>query len=123
MRSLDIISSTTQLAVEAAVRSFTTSESSARDLISTIWYITDHQLESTATVIVAIVDVLEEESKKQELLASWNGFKIQVDPTTLPLYCAYRLFSNGNNFLIWFQSLRAPSTQGSFLAMPLTSGI
>jgi hypothetical protein len=123
MRSLDIISSTTQLAVEAAVRSFTTSESSARDLISTIWYITDHQLESTATVIVAIVDVLEEESKKQELLASWNGFKIQVDPTTLPLHSAYRLFSNGNNSLIWSQSLRAPSTQGSFLVMLLTSGI
>jgi len=65
-------------AVKAAMRGFRTSESSARDLISTIWNIMDQDMDDTAGVVNAVVDLLEEEDKKKDLLTSWNRFKIEV---------------------------------------------
>lgn len=65
-------------AVKASIRGFRTSESSARDLISTVWNILDQVLDDTAGVVNAIVDFIEEDEKKRELLSSWNGFKIEV---------------------------------------------
>lgn len=65
-------------AVKAAIRSYRANESAARDLISTIWTITDRNLEGTAGVINAIVDFLEDDDKKKDLLQAWNGFKIEV---------------------------------------------
>ena len=79
MQSLVLNSSTTQRAVEAAIRSFSVSESRARDLISTVWNISDQNLEETASIINAAVDFLEEEDKKRDLLSSWNNFKIEVN--------------------------------------------
>jgi hypothetical protein len=38
----------------------------------------DQNLDETASVVNAVVDLLEEEDKKKELLNSWNGFKIEV---------------------------------------------
>ncbi|KAI0797515.1 hypothetical protein C8Q75DRAFT_738536 [Abortiporus biennis] len=64
-------------AVKAAVRSYRASESAARDLISTIWNVLDHNLEGTASLVNALVDLLDEEDKKKDLLESWNGFKIE----------------------------------------------
>jgi hypothetical protein len=66
------------LAANAAVRGFRLNESTARDLISTIWNILDRNLDNTAGIINAIVDLFDEEEKKSSLLASWNGFKIEV---------------------------------------------
>ena len=60
------------------MRGYRASESSARDLISTIWNILDGNLEHTASIINAFVDLLEEEEKKQDLLASWKGFAVEV---------------------------------------------
>lgn len=65
-------------AVRAAMRGYRANESSARDLISTVWNILDHNSEETASIINAVVDLLEEEEKKRDLLAAWNGFKIEV---------------------------------------------
>ena len=65
-------------AVKAAMRGYRANESSARDLISTVWNILDHNLDDTASIINAVVDLLEEEEKKRDLLAAWNGFKIEV---------------------------------------------
>jgi E3 ubiquitin-protein ligase ZNF598 len=65
-------------AVKAAVRSYRANESAARDLISTIWNITDHSQEGTAGIINAVVEYLEEDDKKKDLLQAWNGFKIEV---------------------------------------------
>lgn len=79
MQSLVLNSSTTQRAVEAAIRSFSVAESRARDLISTVWNISDQKLEETASIINAAVDFLEEEDKKRDLLSSWNNFKIEVN--------------------------------------------
>jgi len=71
-------SSTAVLAAEAAVRGFRFNETTARDLISTIWNILDRNLDDTAGIINAVVDLFDEEDKKSSLLASWNGFKIEV---------------------------------------------
>jgi E3 ubiquitin-protein ligase ZNF598 len=64
--------------VKAAVREYRASESSARDLISTIWNVLDQNLEHTASMVNAFVDLLDQEEKKQDLLASWKGFAIEV---------------------------------------------
>ncbi|KAK7051638.1 hypothetical protein VNI00_004617 [Paramarasmius palmivorus] len=63
--------------VKAAIRGYRASESSARDLISTIWNVLDCHLEHTASIVNAFVDLLDEEDKKQDLLTSWRGFEIE----------------------------------------------
>ena len=65
-------------AVRAAARGYKLSETSARDFISTIWNVLDHNLDQTASVVNQFVDLLDEEDKKQDLLASWRGFAIEV---------------------------------------------
>jgi hypothetical protein len=50
----------------------------ARDLISTVWSILDQDLDNTASVVNALVDVLEDDEKKTALLGAWNGFKVEV---------------------------------------------
>lgn len=65
-------------AIKAAIRGYRASESSARDLISTVWNILDSNLEHTASLVNAFVDLLDEEEKKQDLLSSWKGFEIEV---------------------------------------------
>ena len=47
-------------------------------MISTVWNILDRNLDGTASVINLLVDTMDEEDKKRELLAAWNGFKIEV---------------------------------------------
>ncbi|KAH0826958.1 hypothetical protein J3R83DRAFT_4616 [Lanmaoa asiatica] len=64
-------------AVKAAMRGYRTNESSARDLILTVWNVLDHSLDDTASIINGVIDLLEEEEKKRDLLAAWNGFKIE----------------------------------------------
>ncbi|KAG1756876.1 uncharacterized protein EDB91DRAFT_1094923 [Suillus paluster] len=68
---------TAVLAAKAAVRGFRLNESTARDLISTIWNVLDRNLDDTAGIVNAIVDLFDEEDKKSNLLSSWNGFKIE----------------------------------------------
>ncbi|KAK0463489.1 uncharacterized protein EV420DRAFT_1518464, partial [Desarmillaria tabescens] len=64
-------------AVRAAIRGYRASESSAKDLISTIWNVLDCHLEHTASIINAFVDLLEEDEKKQDILRSWKSFEIE----------------------------------------------
>ncbi|KAI1784004.1 hypothetical protein LXA43DRAFT_1044548 [Ganoderma leucocontextum] len=63
--------------VRAAIRSYRTSESGARDLISTVWNVLDRNLDGTASIVNALVDLVEEEDKKRDLLSAWNGFKVE----------------------------------------------
>ncbi|KAG6882202.1 hypothetical protein C0993_011596 [Termitomyces sp. T159_Od127] len=63
--------------VKAAIRGYRASESSAKDLISTIWNVLDQNLDHTASLINAFVDLLDQEEKKQDLLSSWKGFDIE----------------------------------------------
>ncbi|KAI0636519.1 hypothetical protein C8Q77DRAFT_1154456 [Trametes polyzona] len=64
-------------AVKAAVRSYKANESSARDLISTVWNIIDRNLDGTASIVNALVDLVDDDEKKTNLLAAWNGFKVE----------------------------------------------
>jgi hypothetical protein len=59
------------------VRSYKASESGARDLIGTAWTVLGSDVEATATIVNALVDLLDDEDKKKELLAAWNGFKVE----------------------------------------------
>jgi DNA-binding NarL/FixJ family response regulator len=82
LQSLATNQTTAVPVVKAAVRAYRASESSARDLISTIWNVLDQNLEHTASIVNAFVDLLEQEEKKQDLLTSWKGFAIEVGPYT-----------------------------------------
>ncbi|TFK22971.1 hypothetical protein FA15DRAFT_670975 [Coprinopsis marcescibilis] len=64
-------------AVKAASRGYVSNESSAKDFILTIWNVLDRDLDNTASVVNIFVDLLEEEEKKQDLLASWKGFALE----------------------------------------------
>ncbi|KAF5364596.1 hypothetical protein D9758_005587 [Tetrapyrgos nigripes] len=63
--------------VKAAIRGYRSSESSAKDLISTVWNVLDRQLDQTASIINAFVDLLDDEDKKKDLLSSWNSFEVE----------------------------------------------
>lgn len=38
----------------------------------------DQKLEHTASIVNAFVDLVDEEEKKQDILASWKSFEIEV---------------------------------------------
>lgn len=38
----------------------------------------DSHLEHTASIVNALVDTLDEEEKKQDVLSSWKGFVVEV---------------------------------------------
>lgn len=65
-------------AIQAAIRSYRVSESGARDVISTVWNILDRNLDGAAGVINLLIDLIDEEDKRRDLLVAWNGFKIEV---------------------------------------------
>lgn len=65
-------------AVKAATRGYRTTETSARDLILTIWNVLDRNLDFTASIVNAFVDLVDEEDKKQDILSAWKGFAIEV---------------------------------------------
>ncbi|KDR73781.1 hypothetical protein GALMADRAFT_251582 [Galerina marginata CBS 339.88] len=77
LQSLAPNPSTAVPAVKAATRSYRSTESSARDLILTIWNVMDRNLEHTASIVNAFIDLVDEEEKKQDLLSSWKGFAIE----------------------------------------------
>ena len=87
LASLTSNSSAAATSVRLAVRSYRASESSARDLISTIYNLVDRDLETSASLIVPLVDLLDDEEKKKDLLAAYNGFKIEVCLFTLFAAC------------------------------------
>jgi hypothetical protein len=64
-------------ATKAAIRSYRSNESAARDLIQTVFSVLDRELDDTATVVGLLVDLLEDEEKKRDLLGAWNGFKVE----------------------------------------------
>lgn len=65
-------------AAKSAVRSYRASESTARDLITTIYNVLEQDLNGTSTLVNNIVDLLDDEVKKKDLLSSLNGFKVEV---------------------------------------------
>lgn len=104
-------------AVTASMRAYRTSETSARDLISTIWNVLDQNMDYTASIVSGFVDLLEDEDKKKALLSAWNTFKIEVrnvsfirrTPCDCTL-CAMLHASNMRSFLNWFPQPRVLTT-------------
>ena len=89
--------------IKLALRDYTASQSGARDLISTVWNTLDCNLDATASIINLVVDFLEDEEKKTDLLSAWNTFKIErrrdlpPDLITLPASAGtdYARIANG----------------------------
>jgi len=101
-------------AVKAAARGYRTNEAGARDLILTIWNVLDQNLEHTASIVNAFVDLLDEEEKKQDLLASWKGFNIEV--WHIAKYLHYLITcSNDDNSRIFRPSQSVQNMQESHL--------
>ena len=65
-------------AVELSLRSNRNSESSARNLISSVWNFLDQNSDTSATIVNSILELLNEEDKKKDLLNAWNDFKVEV---------------------------------------------
>ncbi|KAJ7187604.1 hypothetical protein GGX14DRAFT_611193 [Mycena pura] len=69
---------TTALPVaRAAIRSFRASESSARDLISTLWSVVDARMEAASSIVNSLVDLLEEHDQREAILAAWCDFEVE----------------------------------------------
>ncbi|KAJ7926223.1 hypothetical protein B0H13DRAFT_1973088 [Mycena leptocephala] len=64
-------------AARSAIRSFRASESSARDLISTLWSVVDQRMESAASIVNSLVDLLDEGEQREAVLSAWRGFEIE----------------------------------------------
>ena len=67
-------------AVGLSFRSYRNSESTARDLISSIWTTLDRNLDTCTIFVNTIADLLDEEVKKEELLNTWDSFEVEVRP-------------------------------------------
>lgn len=65
-------------AFKAAIRSYRSSEQSAKDLISIFYSRLNDDLEATSSLIVPLIDMLDDHEKKKDLLETFNGFKIEV---------------------------------------------
>ncbi|KAJ6462496.1 hypothetical protein C8R45DRAFT_911970 [Mycena sanguinolenta] len=64
-------------AARAAIRSFRASESSARDLISTLWSVVDARMEAAASIVNALVDILDDDEQRESVLTAWRGFEVE----------------------------------------------
>jgi E3 ubiquitin-protein ligase ZNF598 len=78
LQSLTANPTTAVPVIKAATRGYRLGETTARDLISTIWNVMDQKLDHTASIVNAFVDLVDEEEKKQDILASWKTFEIEV---------------------------------------------
>ena len=77
MHTLSAHPTNTVVGVKLALHDYTTSQSGVHDLISTIWNTLDREFDTTASIINLVIDFLEDEEKKTDLLGMWNTFKIE----------------------------------------------
>ena len=66
----------------------------------------DQNVDTSATFVNMIVDLLDEEDKKKDLLSAWNGFKIEVRTPLLKIYTG--------GWWLRFASSNAASSQNLF---------
>ena len=88
LQSLTTNPTTAVPVIKAATRGYRLAETTARDLILTIWNVVDQKLEHTASIVNAFVDLVDEEEKKQDILASWKSFEIEVCRSLFYIYWA-----------------------------------
>lgn len=84
-------------AFKAAIRSYRASEQSAKDLISIFYSRLNDDLEATSSLIVPLIDMLDDNEKKKDLLETFNGFKTEVFSPSYcvldPVYLSFRVAS------------------------------
>lgn len=61
-------------AYRAAIRSYRASESSPRDIISTIHRLLDEHLDTTGRIITSTAELLDSDEKRRNLLDAWDDF-------------------------------------------------
>jgi hypothetical protein len=77
-------------AVRAAIQAYHASESGARDLIDTLFTILGQELDTTAAFIPSLANIVANDEKRADLLATWNKFKHEQEqqfpslPSSLP---------------------------------------
>jgi hypothetical protein len=69
----------------SAVRQFKHNESSAKDMIDTIYNVLDQDTESTVGVLREVAGLFEDEEKSRTVLEAVNAFRITVSPRSIPL--------------------------------------
>lgn len=67
-------------AIKSAIRAYRSSESSAKDLVDTFFTVFDQDFENTGKFLSSLVDLLDNEEKKEDLLSAWNAYKIEHQP-------------------------------------------
>jgi hypothetical protein len=77
---LHSLSTSSQFQVISSVRSYRGSECSAREMLDTVFNVFDRNLDVMGSVVTKILDVFEDnEEKMTQLLAAWNGIKVEVN--------------------------------------------
>jgi len=77
-------------AVRAAIQAYHASESGARDLIDTLFTILGQELDTNAAFIPSLANIVANDEKRADLLATWNKFKHEQEqqfpslPSSLP---------------------------------------
>lgn len=62
----------------SAVRQFKNNESSAKDMIDTIFNVLDRDVESTVGVLREVAGLFDDDEKSRAVLEAVNGFRIEV---------------------------------------------
>ncbi len=71
-------------AIRSAVRSYRASEAPAKDLVNTFFNVLNQHLDSTGLLVNGLVEIFEDEDKKQALLHAWNSFRVEVSTLAQP---------------------------------------
>ena len=64
-------------ALKAAIQSYRSSESNSRELVDTFYTVLNQDLDATGTFIVSLVDLLDNEEKKSNLLTAWETYILE----------------------------------------------
>ena len=111
LQSLTTNPTTAVPAIKAATRGYRLAETTARDLILTIWNVVDQKLEHTASIVNAFVDLVDEEEKKQDILTSWKSFEIEVCIVLCSLSLSIYIFIKELNFILMLATTTIPRTR------------
>ncbi|CAE6427361.1 unnamed protein product [Rhizoctonia solani] len=63
-------------AIRGAIRSYKSSESSAKDMLATIRIVLDDNMNAMSTIVNGLVPLFDEE-KRRDVLNSWNGMRLE----------------------------------------------
>lgn len=94
------------------IAQFRSTNITATELIDNLWSLFKIQVDSLGTIITGSADLLDSESKKQELLAAWNDWKVRnrVDTSVVPTSMAHSAAVGGGGQRILNIKSRASRT-------------